>query len=111
MLEQLIKSYLPMSEASFLVLSSLRKETHGYGIMQDVSRVTGGRVTLGAGTVYTILYKMEKDKLISVVREEERRKVYLITSIGEVVLEEEAKRIKQLADVADSILDKYVAML
>lgn len=106
MLAKLMKSYLPMSEASFLVLSCLRKESHGYGIMQEVSRITGSRVTLGAGTVYTILYKMEKDKLITVTREEERRKIYLITSIGENILEEEAKRIKQLSDIADSVLNK-----
>ena len=80
--EQLVKSYLPMSEASFLVLFSLKEPLHGYGIMQRVSELTGGRVNLGAGTVYTILYKMECDGLIESVSVVERRKVYRITETG-----------------------------
>ena len=54
-IERLIKSYLPMSEASFLLLFCLQQENHGYGIMQQVQELTESRVAMGAGTVYTIL--------------------------------------------------------
>lgn len=46
-LDRLVKSYLPMSEPSFLLLSSLLEERHGYGIMQYVEQITGGRVSWG----------------------------------------------------------------
>ncbi len=94
--EKLITSYIPMSEPSFLVLYSLLHENHGYGIMQNTSRLTQGRVSLGAGTVYTILYKMENDGLIEVTREVERRKLYCITPVGKKVLSAEMERIIQL---------------
>lgn len=103
-LEKLIKSYVPMSEPSFLLLSSLLEERHGYGIMQYVEVVTGGRVNLGAGTVYTILYKMENDDLIQVDREEERRKIYRITPTGVAILQAEARRLMELSQIADYTL-------
>lgn len=95
-IQKLIASYIPMSEPSFLVLYSLLHENHGYGIMQNASRLTQGRVSLGAGTVYTILYKMENDGLIEVTREVERRKLYCITPAGRKVLTAEMERIIQL---------------
>jgi DNA-binding PadR family transcriptional regulator len=39
---------------------------------------------------------MEKDGLICFVREEEKRKIYVITDLGKEVLELEMKRIKRL---------------
>lgn len=103
-LDELIKSYIPMTEACFMVLSSLGKENHGYGIMLEASRLTDGRVTLGAGTVYTLLYRMENDGLIRSVREEDRRKIYGITSVGIAVLEAESKRLTRAAEIASQTL-------
>lgn len=102
----LLRSYLPMSEQSFLLLLSLVEPRHGYAIMQTVSEQSGGRVMLGASTVYTILYKMEQDGLISVVSELDRRKVYAITPIGESILQAEVQRLAQLASFAKTVLSK-----
>lgn len=87
--EELIERYLPMSEQSFLLLLCLTEPRHGYGIMQMVLEQSGGRISLGPSTVYTILYKMEQDGLIEVVSEVERRKVYRITAQGRAVLDAE----------------------
>lgn len=102
--EELIERYLPMSEQSFLLLLSLTEPRHGYGIMQMVLEQSGGRISLGPSTVYTILYKMEQDGLIEVVSEVERRKVYRITAQGRAVLEAETGRISELARFARHIL-------
>ena len=99
-MEKLLKSYLPMTEASFLLLASLLQENHGYGIMQKAAALTEGRVALGAGTVYTLLYKMENDGLIRSVREEDRRKIYVITDLGKEVLYREGNRLGQLYRIA-----------
>ena len=99
-MERLKKAYLPLSEASFLLLVSLKEENHGYGIMQKVLELTNGRVHLGSGTVYTILYKMENDGLISFTKEIERRKMYRITAEGEEILRLESQRLLELAKIA-----------
>ena len=106
---RLIKSYLPMSEQSFLILLCLTKPNHGYGIMQTISEHTKGRVILSPSTVYTVLYKMEQDDLIDNVSEIDRRKVYQITSIGQIVLEAETDRLNALSQYAKEILEKQKA--
>ncbi len=93
-----------MSEQSFLLLLSLIEPRHGYGIMQFISLQTEGRVTLGASTVYTLLYKMEQDGLVEVKSEIDRRKVYLITEDGMTVLRAEANRLSSLTQYAFSVL-------
>ena len=102
-MEKLIKSYIPMSEASFLILAILQTENHGYGIMQKSTELTNGRTTLGAGTTYTILYKMENDGLITVTREIDRRKLYISTPLGRELLYHESQRLFQLAEIAKKL--------
>ena len=58
--------------------------------------MTKGDIVLAPGTMYGSLSKMEKDGLISFVREEDKRKIYVITELGTEVLELEMKRIERL---------------
>ena len=97
---QLIESYLPMSESGYLILLFLQQPRHGYALMQLATQETNGRVTLGASTVYTILYKMEQDGLIEVVSEVDRRKVYRITPIGRDILAAEIDRLDAMLRLA-----------
>lgn len=90
------KVYVPMTETGFYILFCLQKENHGYGIVQRVEKLTDGEIVLAPGTMYGSLSKMEKDGLIRFVREEEKRKLYVITDIGKEVLDLEFKRIKRL---------------
>jgi DNA-binding PadR family transcriptional regulator len=95
-LEKARKRYIPMSETMFYILFSLKQERHGYAIMQHVKKLTEGRIILGAGTVYSSLGKLESDGLIESAREEERRKIYTITPLGNEILQEEIARITEL---------------
>lgn len=90
------KVYVPMTETGFYILLCLREENHGYGIVQKVKEMTSGDIVLAPGTMYGSLSKMEKDGLIRFIREEEKRKIYIITSLGNEVLEIEMKRIERL---------------
>lgn len=90
------KVYVPMTETGFYILMCLQSEMHGYSIVQKVESMTGGEIRLSPGTMYGSLSKMEKDGLISFAREEEKRKIYIITELGEVVLSLEMKRIARL---------------
>ena len=90
------KVYVPMTETAFYILYCLREENHGYGIVQTVETLTDGEVRLAPGTMYGSLSKMEKDGVIRFVREEDKRKLYVITDLGRQVLELEMKRIRRL---------------
>lgn len=90
------KVYVPMTETGFYILLCLQVPNHGYGIVQNVKRLTGGELTLAPGTMYGSLSKMEKDGLIRFLREEEKRKIYIITALGKEVLETEKRRIERL---------------
>ena len=90
------KVYVPMTETAFYILFFLRKPNHGYGVVQMVEQLTDGVIRLTPGTMYGSLSKMEKDKVIRFVREEEKRKIYQITDLGLEVLEQELKRIERL---------------
>ncbi len=103
-LEKARKRYNPMSETMFYILLSLKQERHGYAIMQNVKELTQGRIILGAGTVYSSLGKLESDGLIKGVREEARRKIYVITPIGSDILHEEFVRIAELYNNAKESL-------
>ena len=58
--------------------------------------MTNGELTISPGTMYGTLPKMENDKLISFVKEEDKRKSYIITELGKEVLEIELRRIERL---------------
>ena len=60
-----------LQEATLLVLTALsRGSQHGYGIVADVRQISGGRVRLRAGTLYTALDRLRAAGLIGVEREE-----------------------------------------
>jgi len=94
-----------MQEATFLILTALAAESqHGYGIMTGVQEISGGRVVLRAGTLYTALDRLRADKLIEVDREEivenRLRRYYRLTSSGREELAAEAGRLQANAHAA-----------
>ena len=93
-----------MSETMFFILLSLQEERHGYGIMQHVKELTQNRIVLGAGTIYQSLSKLEGDGLIVSTREIDRKKLYLITEVGWLILKEEAMRIKEIYQIVERLL-------
>lgn len=90
------KVYVPMTETGFYILLCLQQEMHGYSIVQKVKELTDGEILISPGTLYGSLFKMEKDGLIRFIREEEKRKIYEITSLGIEVLQKEKERIARL---------------
>jgi DNA-binding PadR family transcriptional regulator len=95
-IEKVIKKYIPMTETAFYILLSLTKPRHGYGIVKHVEEITESRIQLGSGTVYGTLTKMQKDGIISVFSDEERKTVYEVTEIGKKLITAEISRLKEL---------------
>lgn len=89
----------PMTEAMYYVLLALTKPGHGYRLMGEVEKVSGGRVSMGPGTLYGVLTRMKKEGLILLTEDDGRRKVYRITAAGREALAREYARLKAM--VAD----------
>ena len=99
-----------MQEATFLILTALATGSqHGYGIITEVSQISGGRVRLRAGTLYTALDRLRIDEMIAVDREEivdnRLRRYYRLTPKGSQKLATEAARLQANAAAALSRLD------
>ncbi len=87
-----------MTEAMYYVLLALTSPDHGYGLMQRIRDITGGRVAMGPGTLYGIITRLRKDGLITLEEQDERRKTYLITQKGRKALIDEYRRLKRLVE-------------
>lgn len=88
--------YVPMTETGFYILLCLQKPNHGYGVCREVERMTEGEIHLTAGTLYGSLSKMERDGLIALVAQQEKRKLYQLTLLGRELLDGEIRRIRRL---------------
>lgn len=83
------------------------EDRHGYAIIQDVAARTSGELKLSAGTLYRSIQRMLEQGLIVETRErpapeedDERRRYYRITTLGEEVARAEARRLLQLVKLA-----------
>jgi len=104
--EKTIKKYLPLSEATYYILLALVEPLHGYGVMQKVQEISQGTVTIGPGTLYGAFSTLEKEKLIVMVREEERRKCYALTEKGQQILAEQIRRMEIMTANGQKIKEK-----
>ncbi len=89
-----IQKYLPLTESMFYVMLSLVEPLHGYGVMRKVEAISRGIVTVGPGTLYGMFTSFEEEGLITMVKEEERRKSYLLTAKGKRVLVRQIERLE-----------------
>jgi DNA-binding PadR family transcriptional regulator len=99
---QLLK-YLPLTESTSYILLALNEPLHGYALMQKVEIMSQGTVRIGPGTLYGAFSQLEKEGLIDMVSEEDRRKSYLLTQKGKLVLQEHLRRMEILVRNGRSI--------
>ena len=103
-----ISDLLPLPVAHLHILMALATgDKHGYAIMQEVEVLTEGAVTMGPGTLYGAIKKMLKSGLVEESDErpdpeldDERRRYYRLTGLGERVLNAEIGRMEHLARTA-----------
>jgi DNA-binding PadR family transcriptional regulator len=96
-----------LTPAVFHILLALAGgERHGYAIMRMVAEDTGGTVRLGAGTLYRSIKQMlaaglieESDERPDPLLDDERRRYYRITPLGQQVLQGEISRLYHLVDL------------
>ena len=99
---------LPLTPAVLHILLALADgEKHGYAIMQEADRLSGGQVAMGPGTLYGSIKRMLQAGLIVEIDErpepgldDERRRYYRLTDFGSRVLGAEARRLENLLAAA-----------
>ena len=103
-------SMLPLTPAIFNILLALADgERHGYSIMQEIAAQTRGKLRIGPTTLYRSIKHMIEDGLIVETDErpdpaldDERRRYYRLTDLGQRVAAAEALRLEQMLAVAHS---------
>lgn len=105
-----VEPLLPLTPAMFHVLLALAEgDIHGYGIIQEVKRLTGGAMELSAGTLYGMLRRLESEGMVverkdrpAPQRDDERRRYYHLTEFGHRVACAEAERLQDMILLARS---------
>lgn len=105
----LFMSEQPLREPAFLVLTALAGEPrHGYSIVEDILRISDGRIKLHTGTLYGVLDRLREAGLVEVEREEivdsRLRRYYRLSAAGAERLAAEADRMQRNASAAASRL-------
>ena len=95
-----------LTEAVYYILLALVEPLHGYGIMQQTTRLSNGRLVISAGTLYgAISTLLEKGWIQQVANTtDSRRKEYVITATGRAVLVAELDRLRELVANGEKIL-------
>ncbi len=99
-----IDNLLPLSPAAFHILLALADgEKHGYAIMQGVAESTDGTIKMGPGTLYGAIRRMhqagwiaECDERPDPTLDDERRRYYRLTDLGQRIATAEAQRLARL---------------
>lgn len=103
-----ISSQQPLTPAVFYILMALADgEKHGYSIMKDVETQTDGKLKMGPGTLYGSIKRMlaagfieEADERPDPALDDERRRYYRLSSMGQKVLNAESQRLEQAVKIA-----------
>ena len=112
-----IKSFLPLTEATFFILLSLSPgPKHGYAILKEVHEMSQGRITFSTGTLYGALKRLLDQGWIKRNAEREEnaeetsrsRKDYELTSLGKKVMNSEVGRMNDLVNLAVSFGPKEI---
>ena len=77
----------------YYILLALMKPRHGYEIMSEVSILTNGEINVGPGTLYTLLSRFETEGYVLLDKVLDKKKIYVITSLGKQRLKQENDRI------------------
>ena len=95
-----------LTEAVYYILLSLATPRHGYGILQETERLSGGRLRLAAGTLYGALTSLTERGWIRLLPVEDgsRKKEYQLTRTGRAALERELERLRELVKNGEQVL-------
>lgn len=100
------EQFQTLTEPMYYILLALTEECCGVDIMEKVRQISGGRVKVGPGTLYAMLSKFEKNQVIRLTGEENRRKSYIITDAGREMLLAEYERLRIMTEDGRGYIEK-----
>ena len=86
-----------LTEQMFYTLLCLKDECCGMDILDRIPAMTDQRVTIGSGTLYTLLEQFAESGMIRETKVEGRRRSYILTARGKEMLDREYRRISAQA--------------
>ena len=92
------KQFQTLSEPMYYILLALTSECCGVYIMKKVEEISKGRISVGPGTLYTLLGKFESSDLIRETEVQGRKRSYIITKQGYEALNQEYIRLKSMVN-------------
>jgi DNA-binding PadR family transcriptional regulator len=97
------REFETLTPQMFYILSVLYEPLCGLDIMKKVSEITSEEIKIGAGTLYALLPKFEKELYITLVKEENKKKIYQITNLGKKRLQKEKEKMLKQIEYLDSL--------
>jgi len=109
---QQVAALLPLKPQDYHILFVLLDgERHGYGMVKEIERETGGVIRLEAGNLYRSVRRLIKQGLIvesdrrpAPESDDERRRYYAVTELGREVVSAETERMRKLVAAAKARL-------
>lgn len=100
------RQFLPLRPVEFLILLALvEQDQHGYGLVKEIAERTDGVVQLAPGNLYRVIKRLVADGLVELSDrrpvpelEDERRRYYTLTWLGERVAALEGHRLHALLE-------------
>ncbi len=87
------EKFRTLTEQMFYTLLCLKEECYGMDILDRVPAMTGQRVSIGSGTLYTLLEQFLEAGMIRETKVDGRKRSYLLTDRGQERLDREYERI------------------
>jgi len=103
-----VDMFLPLTPPMLHTLVALADgDKHGYAILKEIARRTGGAARLSAGTLYALIRRAVADGLIvetgerpDIALDDERRRYYRLTALGRRVAAAEIDRLESIVEMA-----------
>ena len=94
--------------SALILASAADGPVHGYRIGKEVERRTGGRIALGATTLYRVIRQLLESGLLAEAAaprdadsDDERRRYFRITPAGRRALEAEVRRLRTVLEATE----------
>ena len=108
--DERVTALLPMRPPDYHILFVLLDgECHGYRMVKEIARQTEGQIRMDAGNLYRSIRRLMKDGLVvesdrrpAPESDDERRRYYRVTALGESVFAAETDRMRSMVAAAEA---------
>jgi DNA-binding PadR family transcriptional regulator len=99
---------LPTGHLELMLLSLIaRRPSHGYAVIDELRGLTGGALDLPEGSVYPVLYRLERQGFIESseqIVDGRRRRIYRITRPGRTMHRDRSAEWRRFVQKVDAVL-------